>query len=156
MEEADSMHSVLDTNRDRRVTESDFEALAVRYLCGSSSSFNFNKFASSTTVKTTVEYRSNNTQQPKNLSSMVRKRLDVVRRLFAMFDKDNSGFLTEEEIPFILEETYKEMGQTYQPTHEDIESYMRMVDTNRDGKVSLEEFEEIVLKSLKNAGYELY
>ncbi len=47
---------------------------------------------------------------------MAQKRLDVVRRLFEKFDKDKSGYLTETEVPFILEETYKEMGQVYKPT----------------------------------------
>jgi len=54
-----------------------------------------------------------------------------------MFDKDGNGSLTEEEIPFIMTETYREMGQTYNPTKEDVKSYMKMVDSNGDGKVSL-------------------
>ena len=33
---------------------------------------------------------------------------------------------------------------------------MRMVDTNSDGKVSLDEFEQIVLLSLQKAGIEIY
>jgi Ca2+-binding EF-hand superfamily protein len=80
----------------------------------------------------------------------------VARRLFKMFDKDNSGTLTENEIPFIIQETYREMGQTYLPSKEDVRSYLKMVDTDGDGKVSLPEFEEIILKSLKNAGFEIY
>lgn len=56
-----------------------------------------------------------------------------------MFDKDDSGYLTEDEIPKMLEETYKEMGQlNYKPSQEDVKSYMRMVDKNSDGRVSLE------------------
>ena len=73
-----------------------------------------------------------------------------------MFDKDQNGELTEDEIPFIIQETYREMGQNYQPSKEDVRSYMKMVDTNGDGKVSLNEFEEIILRSLKNAGFEIY
>jgi len=68
---------------------------------------------------------------------IARKRIDVARRLFKMFDKDGNGSLTEEEIPFIMTETYREMGQTYNPTKEDVKSYMKMVDSNGDGKVSL-------------------
>jgi len=33
---------------------------------------------------------------------MAQKRLDVIRRLFERFDKDRSGYLTEDEVPFIL------------------------------------------------------
>lgn len=33
------------------------------------------------------------------------------------------------------------MGQlNYKPTNDDVKSYMKMVDTNSDGKVSIEEF----------------
>lgn len=74
-----------------------------------------------------------------------------------MFDRDGSGYLTEDEIPGILEETYKDMGRmNFKPTHDDVKSYMRMVDSNQDGKVSLEEFEEIILVSLKKAGIKIY
>ena len=41
----------------------------------------------------------------------------MAQRLFKLFDKDHSGYLTEDEIPHILEETYREMGQlNYKPT----------------------------------------
>ena len=73
-----------------------------------------------------------------------------------MFDKDESGFLTEDEIPFIIEETYKELGQNYKPSRDDVKSYMKMVDSDGDGRISLAEFEEIILRSLKNAGFEIY
>jgi hypothetical protein len=36
MEEAESMQQILDANRDKRVTEADFESLALRYLCNQS------------------------------------------------------------------------------------------------------------------------
>ena len=44
----------------------------------------------------------------------------------------------------------------FRATPDDVKSYMRMVDKNEDGKISLEEFEEIVLLSLKRAGFEIY
>lgn len=87
---------------------------------------------------------------------MARKRLDVVRRLFQQFDKDNSGFLTEQEIPLMLQETYKDINQNYKVSQDDVKSYMRMVDKDGDGKVTLQEFEEIVLTSLERAGIKIY
>lgn len=99
----------------------------------------------------------NTAQQPeKKLTQVARKRLDVVRRLFKMFDKDNSGFLTESEIPLMLQETYKDLNQNYTVTNDDVKSYMRMVDKDGDGKVTLDEFEEIVLVSLERAGIKIY
>lgn len=41
LEEADSIHQVLDANHDKRVTEQDFENLALRYLCGQGNSNRF-------------------------------------------------------------------------------------------------------------------
>jgi Ca2+-binding EF-hand superfamily protein len=41
-----------------------------------------------------------------------------------MFDKDNSGFITEEEVPGILIETYKELGQKFVPTKSDVRSWV--------------------------------
>jgi Ca2+-binding EF-hand superfamily protein len=69
---------------------------------------------------------------------IAKKRLDVARRLFLKFDEDKSGYLTEEEIPYILQETYREMGQNFNPSREDVQSYMRMVDSDKDGKITLQ------------------
>ena len=83
--------------------------------------------------------------------------LNIIRRLFKQFDKDQSGYLTESEIPFILTETYRSLGNhNYKSSEEDVKSYMRMVDKNNDGKVTLEEFEKMVLESLKKSGIEIY
>lgn len=56
----------------------------------------------------------------------------------------------------MLEETYKSTGFSYKVTEEDVRSYMRIVDTNSDGQISFEEFEQIVLLSLQRAGIEIY
>ena len=90
------------------------------------------------------------------MTVVARKRLDVVRRLFKMFDKDNSGFLTEQEIPLMLQETYKDINPNYSVTPDDVKSYMRLVDTDGNGKVTLDEFETIVLASLEKAGIKIY
>jgi Ca2+-binding EF-hand superfamily protein len=48
------------------------------------------------------------------------------------------------------------MGQAYKPTKEDVKSYMKMVDKDGNGQISLEEFEDIVLESLRKAGFQIY
>ena len=36
----------------------------------------------------------------------------------------------------MLQETYKDLGQSYTPTQDDVKSYMRMVDKDGDGKLN--------------------
>lgn len=47
------------------------------------------------------------------------------------------------------------MGINYHPTKDDVKAWMRMTDTNNDGKVSLDEYEELVIRSLQKAGISL-
>lgn len=42
-----------------------------------------------------------------------------------------------------------------QITQEDVKAWLDMTDTNRDGKVTLEEYEAIILKSLEKAGFKI-
>jgi len=45
------------------------------------------------------------------------------------------------------------MGMTnYTPTDHEVRSWMKLYDTNGDNRVSLEEYEEIVIRSLKSVG----
>ncbi|KAM3136130.1 hypothetical protein pb186bvf_011752 [Paramecium bursaria] len=119
----DTYVRILDKNGDGKITIQDIEALAIKYLVG------------------------NIQESPKRLkrqySKFVEERLDVARRLFRKFDQDNSGFITEDEVGPLLIETYKTMGMNYTPTQEDIRSWMKMTDTNDDGQVSLDEYEDL-------------
>lgn len=38
-------------------------------------------------------------------------------------------------------------------TEEDVRIWMKMVDTDGDGQVSLSEYEDVVIKSLRKAGF---
>ena len=50
------MHEILDTNHDQRVTEADFENLALKYLCGQTNTSHRYESRTSTTVTITREY----------------------------------------------------------------------------------------------------
>ena len=125
----DTYHKVLDKDGDGRITIGDIEELAVRYLVGD--------------VKS---------QRRPKYTPDVEQRLDLARRLFRKIDVDHSNFITEEEVPKLLIETYKSMGMTFVPSEDDVKVWMKMTDTDSDGKVTLEEYEDLVIKSLKNAG----
>ena len=47
------------------------------------------------------------------------------------------------------------MGMNYSPSKQDIQQWMAMTDTNSDGKVTLDEYEALLLKSLKMAGFKV-
>nr|2NCO_A Chain A, kDa calcium-binding protein [Tetrahymena thermophila]2NCP_A Chain A, kDa calcium-binding protein [Tetrahymena thermophila] len=83
----------------------------------------------------------------------VEAKLDVARRLFKRYDKDGSGQLQDDEIAGLLKDTYAEMGMSnFTPTKEDVKIWLQMADTNSDGSVSLEEYEDLIIKSLQKAG----
>ena len=45
------------------------------------------------------------------------------------------------------------MGMTnFTPTRDDVRIWLQMADTNNDGSVSLEEYEDLIIKSLQKAG----
>ncbi len=47
------------------------------------------------------------------------------------------------------------MGMNFNPSQEDIRIWMDMTDANRDGKVTLEEYEAVVIRSLQKAGFKV-
>ena len=79
----------------------------------------------------------------------IQERLEVARRIFKKIDKDHCGYLTANEIPDLLRETYRNMGVSYEPTGEDVRVWMKMTDSDGDGKVTLQDYEQLVLRSLK-------
>jgi Ca2+-binding EF-hand superfamily protein len=97
-----------------------------------------------------VDVRASGTGQIRVLR---RTQLEEARRIFDRFDADKSGYIDERELKTLLEETYKILGVNRIITQEDVTSYLRMVDSNKDGKVSPQEYEIIVIRSLERAGF---
>ena len=64
---------------------------------------------------------------------------------FKRVDKDNSGFITSNEVEELLYETFG-----YPALEEEIKMFMEEFDTNNDGKVSLEEFKATLTKMRAN------
>jgi hypothetical protein len=64
--------------------------------------------------------------------------------------------LSETEIPDLLRETYSMMGVEYNPTQEDTQSWMEMTDLDGDGKVTLEDYEKLIIESLAKCGVKIY
>ena len=137
--DVDTYSRILDRNNDGKVTLQDLEELAVKYLVGERKERKEKPVMSLPTYNPQVE-----------------QRLEVARRLFRMFVRDGSGFLDEEEVPKLMNETYKAMGiNNFSPSRDDVKSWLAMGDTNQDGRVSLEEYEVVIIRSLKNQGIKL-
>lgn len=43
----------------------------------------------------------------------------------------------------------------YNPTKEDVKAWMSLTDLDEDGKVTLEDYEDFVVRSLKNSGFKI-
>ncbi|EGR34209.1 hypothetical protein IMG5_020730 [Ichthyophthirius multifiliis] len=147
-EDIKSYHRILDRNGDGVVNYQDIEDLCVRYLCGGVGQ-------TTTQRQTGQDERIKRAAKPQYAPEVERK-LDVARRLFKRFDRDGSGHLQEDEIAGLLKATYEEMGmQNFTPSQEDVRMWLQMADTNSDGSVCIEEYEELIIRSLRNAGIKI-
>lgn len=139
----DAYFRVLDRNKDGRVNLQDIENICIRYLVAGQ--------LETVEVKREVVKRA----APKYTKEAL-QRLEVARRLFKMFDTSGDGNLGKDEVRLLLIETYKQMGMhDFNPTREDVDSFMELVDSNQDGLVTLEDYEMYIIRSLKEAGIQI-
>lgn len=138
----DSYIKVLDRNGDGRVTLQDVEQVVMRFLLGED-------YGNSRAVAQRV-LGGRTFKNP-----TVQAHIEQSRRIFAQFDTDYSGYIEEREVGPILEKTYAAMGMVFKPTPEDVRSYMSLADTDRDGRISQEEFEDVVIRSLAARGIKI-
>jgi Ca2+-binding EF-hand superfamily protein len=141
-----------DFNGDGRIDLLDIEFLATKYLASDGSS----SYTPPPPLVVREEKMKRAGAPTKKLTYEAQSRLDVARRLFSRFDVDGSKYIDQTEVPNIIIESYKIMGMNVSPTKNDVENWMLMTDTNKDGKVSLEEYENLVVRSLQKAGVKIY
>mmetsp|Transcript_9923 Transcript_9923/g.8455 ORF Transcript_9923/g.8455 Transcript_9923/m.8455 type:complete len:109 (+) Transcript_9923:48-374(+) len=72
----------------------------------------------------------------------------IARKLFDVFDKNNSQELENNEIGPMMQEAYKCMNRNFTPSRLDVESYAKVLDKNGDGRVTLADLEAICIKYL--------
>lgn len=65
---------------------------------------------------------------------------DFAKELFDQYDKDRDGYLDTSEVEVMLKDAYKAMGEFIIPKEKDIEDYIKVLDKDQDGKVSLNDF----------------
>ena len=69
--------------------------------------------------------------------------------MFERYDKDKGGQLGYTEIGNIMIDMYRSMNKNFTPTKFDIDSFSRLLDVNKDGKIDLRDLEQTVQKFLK-------
>lgn len=65
---------------------------------------------------------------------MINESKQAIKQIFDNFDKDHSGFVDSGELIAISKELNSEMSQ------EEVNKLMKVVDVNKDGKISFQEF----------------
>ncbi|CAD8043686.1 unnamed protein product [Paramecium primaurelia] len=83
-------------------------------------------------------------------NTRTQKKLELAERIFNKFQKN--GFITQNEAFALLKETYLQLKMPYQITEQDAKSWMLMADKDKDGKVRLQDFHQVLLDSLVQAG----
>ncbi len=127
--------------------------MCIKYLCPE-----IYRQMLSTRVVVQVEQPKKRTEKRavKKYTPDIEAKLDVSRRLFAKYDANGDGCLDEKEILSLMTDTYKELNMAHHtPDQDDIDIWMDMSDMNRDGRVSLEEYDDLVVKSLEKAGFKV-
>jgi hypothetical protein len=82
----------------------------------------------------------------------VEKELTSGMSLFEKYDINKNGFLEDFEVPQLLIDTYAAMNVDYMPTQEDVYNYIKSMDVDEDGKISVTEYELFLLQALQTRG----
>lgn len=169
-EDVEHYLNIVDTNHDGKVSLQEFEALFSKSLekwggakfLGSSNTDKVLRDATNSPSKSSRRldvgqnfWNELYDEKPKKLILFPRKQpepqqkyLEQVRRVFRKFDLDGNGFIDGEELKLLMEETYNGLGIKKTISNEDVAHYLKLIDTNGDGKVSLQEYEDIFIRSL--------
>lgn len=73
---------------------------------------------------------------------------NLAKRMFNNYDRDRSGRLDGDQISRIIKDAYKGIFPDFQPSEDDIKSFVKIHDKNGDGAISLEDWEKTVQRYL--------
>lgn len=72
----------------------------------------------------------------------------LARHFFEYYNIQNADNLSLHDIRTILIDIYKSIGVNFEPTDADMESYKKILDYDRDGKVTLNDINKLMSKYL--------
>lgn len=140
--EIGSFVRVLDRNADGKVTISDVEQIVIRFLLGQ----DYIRYPSQSNNNTPQIIKS---KTDTAFTPGIQQHLEQAQKMFARYDKDQDGFLDAHEIPAYMTDTYKAMGMSFTPGLKEVQSFIRMADLDKDGRVGRQDFEHLVIRSLQ-------
>ena len=72
----------------------------------------------------------------------------VARRILDTYDRDKNGVIDSIEVVPMIVDAYKSFNRVFSPSRADIESYLKVLDRNGDGKVTLPDLEDLCTRYL--------
>ena len=72
----------------------------------------------------------------------------VAKRILDTYDRDRNGVIDSIEVVPMIVDAYKSFNRVFSPSRADIESYLRILDKNGDGRVTIEDLQDLCTKYL--------
>lgn len=72
----------------------------------------------------------------------------VARKMLDTYDRDRNGNVDSIEVVPMIVDTYKSFNRVFSPSRADIESYLKVLDRNGDGRVTLQDLEDLCARYL--------
>ena len=79
----------------------------------------------------------------------------VARRLFDTYDRDRDGSISNVEVVPMIVDSYRAFNRNFTPSKGDIDAYFKVLDRNKDNRVSLQDIENICIRYLVAGQMEL-
>jgi Ca2+-binding EF-hand superfamily protein len=98
----------------------------------------FSNYASSSKVQTTSSVSQNSTGYLDREGAR-----NLARKIMDTYDRDRNGVIDNIEVVTMIIDTYKSFNKVFSPARADIEGYLKVLDFNSDGKVTLPDLEAL-------------
>ena len=72
----------------------------------------------------------------------------VAKRILDTYDRDRNGVIDSIEVVPMIVDAYKSFNRVFSPSRADIESYLKILDRNGDGRVTIQDLEDLCTKYL--------
>lgn len=73
---------------------------------------------------------------------------NVARKIMDTYDRDRNGNIDSIEVVPMIVDAYKSFNRVFSPSRADIESYLKILDRNGDGRVTIQDLEDLCARYL--------